>query len=90
MVFAWWTPTIPKTSNPNFGYDGKPAEPSPTVFAFDTRRGFWQTLPSLLQPSMDHRGMAVVGDLGWLVGGMATGQRVSADAVAVPLRNCGP
>lgn len=81
------------TDNPynysGIGYDTRPSQPSSGVFAFDTRRGLWQTLPPLATPSMDHRGMAMVGDAGWLIGGMAPGQKVSAESVPVALRDCG-
>lgn len=81
------------TDNPynynGIGYNTRPSQPSALVFAFDTRRGLWQTLPPLAAPSMDHRGMAMVGDAGWLIGGMAPEQRVSAESARVPLTACG-
>lgn len=80
------------TDNPynynGIGYDTKRSEPSAVVFAFDTRRGFWSTLPVLSAPSMDHRALAVVGDAGWVIGGMHAGQRVSAATIRIPLKDC--
>jgi Kelch motif len=80
------------TTNPynytGIGYDGKPSQPNPLVFAFDSRRGFWQTLPELTTPTMDHRGMAVVGNTAWTIGGMQSGQRVTASVVSIPLKDC--
>jgi N-acetylneuraminic acid mutarotase len=70
------------------GYNGVPSAPSAQVLAFDTRRGTWQPLPVLSLPSMDHRAMAMVGDTGWLLGGMQAGQRVSDAAVSIPLKEC--
>jgi len=80
------------TDNPynynGIGYDTRPSQPSPMVFAFDTRRGVWQTRPPLATPTMDHRALAMIGDAGWLIGGMETGQRVTTAAVGVPLKDC--
>ncbi len=80
------------TDNPynynGIGYDTRPSQPSARVFAFDTRRGIWQTLPALSAATMDHRGLAIVGDIGWLIGGMAARQRVSAGAVGIPMKDC--
>lgn len=81
------------TDNPynynGIGYDTRPSQPNAGVFAFDTRRGAWLTLPALTTPTMDHRAMAVIGDKGWVIGGMEQGQRVSSTAVSVPLKDCG-
>jgi hypothetical protein len=80
------------TDNPynynGIGYDNRPSQPSLTAFGFDTRRGAWQTLPALTAATMDHRGMAVLESAGWLIGGMAAGQRVTGAALAVPLKDC--
>ena len=81
------------TDNPynynGIGYDTRPSRPSPLVFAFDTRRSVWRTLPPLTTPTMDHRAMAMIGNTGWVIGGMEEGQRVTAAAVGVPLTDCG-
>ncbi len=81
------------TDNPynynGIGYDARPSQPSPLVLSFDPRRRAWQTLPALATPTMDHRGMSIVGDAGWLIGGMEAGQRVTPAAIRVPLRDCG-
>ncbi len=80
------------TDNPynynGIGYNTRPAQPSVTAFTFDTRRGAWQTLPALTAATMDHRGLTVLDNAGWLIGGMAAGQRVTDAAVFVPLKDC--
>ena len=81
------------TDNPynysGVGYDGRPSQPSTRVFAFDTRDGRWQSLPPLATPSMDHRGLILLGDTAWTIGGMHVGQQVSAAAVPTLLQKCG-
>ncbi|MES3035372.1 MAG: galactose oxidase [Gemmatimonadota bacterium] len=80
------------TDNPynydGMGYDGRPAQPSPRLFAFDTRQGAWQTLPPMTVPSMDHRGLIVLGETAWTIGGMHTGRQVSAATVPTLLQRC--
>ncbi len=80
------------TDNPynynGIGYNGTPSLPSRQVLTFDPRRGTWQPLPALTAPSMDHRAMAVVGDTGWLLGGMRAGPQVTDATVSVPLKEC--
>jgi N-acetylneuraminic acid mutarotase len=70
------------TSNPyNFngiGYNGEPSEPSPYTFAFNIRSGKWETLTAnTSNPTMDHRGLAVLPEGLVLIGGMARGQTVT-------------
>lgn len=81
------------TDNPyNFngvGYDGRPSQPSARVFAFDTRTSGWLSLPPLPAPSMDHRGLILLGETAWTIGGMHVGQRVSAATVPTLLERCG-
>lgn len=70
------------------GYDGRPSAPVTAVWAFDTRLRAWRALADIPAGTMDHRALAVVGDRGWIVGGMRDGQRVSASVVQLPLPAC--
>ncbi len=66
------------TDNPynydGVGYDGRPSEPTNTVFAWDVAAQRWVDLPPLPEPSMDHRGLVNVDGSLVLVGGL-DGQR---------------
>jgi N-acetylneuraminic acid mutarotase len=67
------------------GIDGKPAEPSSTVFAYNLRSGAWETIQeNAPNPSMDHRGLIVTPDGLVVVGGMASGQKVVANVRVFP------
>jgi Kelch motif len=70
------------------GYNGVQSTPRAQVLAFDPRRGTWQPLTALTSPTMDHRAMAMVGDTGWLLGGMRAGPQVTDAAVSIPLKEC--
>lgn len=77
------------TDNPynynGIGYDGKPAEPSPVTFAFDLRTGKWETLNENTDaPTMDHRGLVVTHDGLVVLGGMESGQQVTAKVRTIP------
>jgi len=62
------------------GFDGKPAEPSPTVFAFDLRSNAWITIQeNAPRPTMDHHGLIVTSDGLVVIGGMTSGQKVVAN-----------
>ena len=87
LVFAGGTDN-PYNYN-GMGYDGHSSEPSALTFAFDTKREAWEQGPRLSVPSMDHRGMAMLGDTAWVVGGMQAGRVVSATASRVVLTSCG-
>ena len=80
------------TDNPynytGLGYDGRPAEPRAAAVAFDPISATWRTLPPLAEPTMDHRGLAIVGDQAWTIGGMRAGQRVSARVAGSPIGGC--
>jgi hypothetical protein len=80
------------TDNPynysGVGYDVVPSVPSADVFAFDTRRGRWESGPPMGVASMDHRGMAIVADSAWIVGGMRANQAVTSQSYRMTLRNC--
>ena len=58
------------------------------MLAFDTQRNTWSQLAPLGTATMDHRGMIRRGAVAWIVGGMRTGQQVSATTVAVTLPRC--
>lgn len=62
------------TDNPynydGVGYDGRPAEPTSTAFAWDVAQEQWVDLPPLPEPSMDHRGLVSVDGALVLVGGL--------------------
>jgi len=65
--------------------DGKPAEPSETVFAFNFKKNAWETLPAKnVAPSMDHRGLVVTSDGLIVAGGMGAKQKVSAGVILIP------
>ena len=67
------------------GLDGKPAEPSPTVFAYNVRSSSWQTiLEDDASPTMDHHGLAVVSDGLVVAGGMGKGQKVESTVRMLP------
>ncbi|MFZ5608822.1 MAG: Kelch repeat-containing protein [Pseudomonadota bacterium] len=60
------------------GYDGTPAAPSARVLAFDIRHGAWLRLADKPAATMDHRGLVEAHDHFWTLGGMESGQRVTA------------
>jgi N-acetylneuraminic acid mutarotase len=67
------------------GLDGKPAEPSPVVFAFNFRNNTWEVITDKdPNPTMDHRGLAVTSDGLFVVGGMGAGQKVVATVEMLP------
>jgi N-acetylneuraminic acid mutarotase len=67
------------------GFDGKPAEPSPMVFAFDLKANKWEvvhaTVPVL---TMDQRGLLVSNHYLLLFGGMAKERAVTAKVTLIP------
>jgi N-acetylneuraminic acid mutarotase len=71
------------TDNPynynGIGYDGKPAEPLPVTFAFDRKTEKWEVInPETPNPTMDHRGLLVTPQGMVILGGMESGQIVTA------------
>lgn len=71
------------TENPynynGIGYNGQPSEPSPVTFAFNLKTAKWETInENTPDPTMDHRGLAVVSHGLVIVGGMEKGQVVTA------------
>ena len=64
------------------GLDGKPAEPSPVVFAYNLRSKSWETIEQKVpNPTMDHRGLIVTSDGLVVIGGMASGPRVVTNTI---------
>lgn len=80
------------TDNPynynGIGYDGVPSEPLASAVALDTRLRVWRLLPPAPVPTMDHRGLLIRGDTGWIVGGMTTDRVVSRAVVRWRLGLC--
>jgi DNA-binding winged helix-turn-helix (wHTH) protein/Flp pilus assembly protein TadD len=66
------------------GYDGIPAEPETSFFAWDLGAGAWVHFPdSKRLATMDHRGLLKVGDGAFMtIGGMTPGQQVTGRVVA--------
>lgn len=67
------------------GYDGLPAEPEDSVFAWDTVAARWVRFPDTSRTAtMDHRGLLKIGDSSFItIGGMTAGQVVTDSVVAV-------
>jgi hypothetical protein len=84
-----WVVFAGGTDNPynynGIGYGGEPAEPLTGVLAYNVVQDRWVELPGLALPSMDHRGMVRVGSDLWILGGMASGQRVTARVAVADL-----
>lgn len=70
------------TDNPynytGMGYDGEPASARAAGFLFRSNDRSWRALPDLPVPSMDHRGLVVIGDRLVVVGGMDSSRAVTA------------
>jgi N-acetylneuraminic acid mutarotase len=82
------------TDNPynynGVGYNGQPAEPSPVTFAFSVRSGKWETINgSTPEPTMDHRGLAVIPEGLVIIGGMEKGQKVTSRVAILPKQTKG-
>ena len=63
------------------GYDGRPSPASARAQAYDLGSDRWRELQPLPQASMDHRGLATIGGLHYLIGGMRNGQQVTGDVM---------
>jgi N-acetylneuraminic acid mutarotase len=64
------------------GLDGKPAEPSAVIFAFNVKANNWETIQANVpNPTMDQRGLVIADGL-IAIGGMTKGQQV-VSSVAV-------
>ncbi len=67
------------------GIDGKAAEPSAVVFAYNVKRQAWETITdSDPTPSMDHHGLVVTSDGLVVVGGMGKEQKVLSRVRMLP------
>jgi hypothetical protein len=71
------------------GYDGLPAEPEDSLFAWDTAAATWVRFPDASRTAtMDHRGLLGIENAGFItIGGMTAGQAVTGSVVAVPHRS---
>jgi N-acetylneuraminic acid mutarotase len=74
------------TDNPynydGIGYDGRPSAPLSSAVAYDVQQRVWRPLRPAPRATMDHRGLLVHGRSAYIVGGMGTGQRVTAEVTA--------
>jgi N-acetylneuraminic acid mutarotase len=65
--------------------DGRLAEPSPVIFAFNLKSNTWETIQENYQnPTMDHHGLVVTPEGLIVVGGMAKGQKVVGTVPILP------
>jgi len=71
------------------GYDGLPAEPEASMFAWDSNAAGWVHFAEASRiATMDHRGLLRIGNAGFAtVGGMTGGQKVTERVVTVPMRD---
>jgi N-acetylneuraminic acid mutarotase len=69
------------SSNPynynGIGYNGEPAVPDSSIFAYSLKDSAWQELATAPVATMDHRSLIKTGDWYYLVGGMLNQQEVS-------------
>lgn len=83
-----WAVFAGGTDNPynynGLGYDGAPANPTPSVFAFHVPTARWVVGPPLSEARMDHRALALAGDHVVLVGGMDDEQAVRPEVFVMP------
>jgi N-acetylneuraminic acid mutarotase len=69
------------------GYEGKPAEPSPTTFAFNRHNSKWEVInENTPNPTMDNRQLLVIRENLVTVGGMEKAQEVTARVAILPLK----
>ena len=68
------------------GVDGKPAEPSPEVFAWNLKNRQWELMGEDPSPTMDHRGLMVTSEGLVSVGGMGKGQAIVGVVTVLPKR----
>jgi len=68
------------------GYNGRPAEPSALTFAYDVYGQRWETVnDDVSEPTMDHRGLMVMGHSLVVVGGMRFSQQVTGNVTVINL-----
>ena len=77
------------TDNPynynGIGYDARPSEPSPMMFAWDVRAGKWETVnENTPGATMDNRGLLATPAGLVAIGGMDKGQQVTGRVTVVP------
>lgn len=66
------------------GYNGRPAEPSALTFAYDVYSQRWETVnEDVSEPTMDHRGLLVMGHSLVVVGGMRFSQQVTGNVTVI-------
>lgn len=83
IYFAGGSPAIYDFNG--IALDGKPAEPAPTVFAFNLKSNLWETIDDHMpHPTMDHRGLVVTSGGLILVGGMVQGPQVTNTVQVLP------
>ena len=66
------------------GFDGKPAEPSLTTFAFDLRGNKWETMSETTPDASMDSGLVVTSDKLMIIGGMQKNQQVTARVAELP------
>ncbi len=80
------------TDNPynydGIGYDGVPSQPRVGVVVYDVATDVWTETSSASVATMDHRGLLIGRDGMFVVGGMRSGQVVSAGTVILPRTVC--
>lgn len=64
------------------GYNGKPSQPVADILRYDLYRRSWTTVNPEVSGSMDHRGLAGLGDAWLTVGGMLEDQQVTDRVIA--------
>jgi N-acetylneuraminic acid mutarotase len=70
------------------GFDGKPAEPSPMVFAYNLRTSKWEVIQeNIPTPTMDQRGFLVTTQYLVLMGGMGKERQVTDAVTLLPKPN---
>ena len=71
------------------GYDGKPSRASSEIFSFDIKENVWLDIGEMEKPSMDHRGLIVMGDNAYILGGMDDDRNVLDTVTKISLRDEG-
>ena len=69
------------------GYNGEPSTPASGAFLLDLDSLAWRDLPQDNAATMDHRGLVPLGDEWVTIGGMVSGQRVTARVNAYSLED---
>ncbi|MEM9101016.1 MAG: galactose oxidase [Pseudomonadota bacterium] len=69
------------------GYNGKPSSPLGSILSWDMKKQKWQKHLKVTTNSMDHRGLIIDGDDGYILGGMLERQAVSDQVLKFDLLN---